>query len=160
LWADLGGEDAGKAWRAVRRLAATPAAAVPFLRGRLEPVRPAPAPLTRELVDDLDSRDFRRREAAARRLTELGVRAEAQLCEALRANLSAEQRRRIEELLRGLQGTPTVSVEQARELRAVTVLRLIGTAESRRLLRELAGGVEGARLTAEARAALEASGAR
>jgi hypothetical protein len=141
-------------------LAAEPGEAVPFLRGRMEPVRPAPAENTRALIADLDRRDFQKREAATRRLADLGVRAEGQLREALKTNPPAEQRRRIEELLDRVQGLPPLSPEDARGLRAVAVLRLAGTAEATRLLKELAGGVERARLTIEARAALEASGAR
>src|SRR5262249_34203475 len=37
-WNELADEDAAKAWQALRRLAAVPGEAVPFLRTRLEPV--------------------------------------------------------------------------------------------------------------------------
>jgi WD domain, G-beta repeat len=154
-WDELADEDAAKAWQALRRLAAVPGEAVPFLRTRLEPVKPAQAEETRALVADLDSEDFRRREEAARKLEALGARAEPALREALKGTPTAEQRRRIEGMLGRLEGASApASAAEVREVRAVAALRLAGTDEARRLLRELAGGVERARLTREARTAL------
>jgi RNA polymerase sigma factor (sigma-70 family) len=154
-WDELTDGDAARAWQALRRLAAVPGEAVPFLRTRLEPVKPAPPDQTRALVADLDSEDFRRREEAAGKLEALGVRAEPALRAALKGMPSAEQRRRIEGMLGRLEGASApASPAEVREVRAVAALRLAGTDEARRLLRELAGGVERARLTREARAAL------
>jgi hypothetical protein len=42
-----------------------------------------------------------------------------------------------------------------RDLRAVELLELIGSAEARRVLKTVAGGMPGARLTREARSALQ-----
>ena len=42
-----------------------------------------------------------------------------------------------------------------RDLRAVELLELIGSAEARRVLQTVAGGMPGARLTREARSALQ-----
>jgi hypothetical protein len=92
---------------------------------------------------------------AARKLESLGARAEPALREALKGTPSAEQRRRIEGMLGRLEGASApASAAEVREVRAVAALRLAGTDEARRLLRELAGGVERARLTREAWAAL------
>jgi hypothetical protein len=105
------------------------------------------------LLADLDSSEFRKREAAAARLRELGDRAGGALREALKAGPSLDKRRRLESLLRALEGPP--SGEALRELRAVAVLERVGTPEARGLLKELARGGADARLTREAKASVE-----
>jgi RNA polymerase sigma factor (sigma-70 family) len=152
---DLGGADAARAWQAVWRLADVPNEALPVLRARLKPSRPAPPETTRRLVADLDNDSFERREAAARRLRELGMGAEPALRAALQANPSAETRRRINALLASLdQGKRLVSAATAWEKRAVAVLERIGSAEARQILEGLADGIPAAPLTRQAKAAL------
>src|SRR5262249_24487092 len=80
---DLEGADAARAWRAVWRLADVPGEALTHLRARLKPHQPAPAETTRPLLEDLDSDSFTRREAATKRLKELGPLAEPALRAAL-----------------------------------------------------------------------------
>jgi hypothetical protein len=63
-------------------------------------------------------------------------------------------RRRAEALLDRLCG-PITDPEQRRAVRAVAVLEDAATADARKLLAKLAGGAPDARLTQEARAALE-----
>ena len=67
---------------------------------------------------------------------------------------SAEVRRRVEELLRKLDG-PMPSSGQLRDLRSVEVLEHIGTPEAKQVLQTLAKGAPEARLTQEAKASLE-----
>jgi RNA polymerase sigma factor (sigma-70 family) len=154
LWADLADGDAAKAWRAVWRMAEAPKDALPFLRERVKPYPTAPVDATRKLLADLDSDALARREAAVKRLKELGLQAEPALRAVLRAKPSLEQRRRIEPLLAALAEMPQVlSAEQLRQLRAVIVLERIGSPEARRLLEDAAKGPESARLTRQARAA-------
>src|SRR5262249_54989001 len=117
------------------------------------PVSPAPAATVRPLLADLDSDDFRKREAAVTRLRELGDRAGAALREAVKAKPPPEKRRRLEALLNALEGTPSGAA--LREVRAVAVLERVGTPEARGLLKELAGGAADARLTRDAKASLE-----
>jgi WD40 repeat protein len=153
LWDELAGPDAARAYAASWRLTDAPAPALPLLRKHLRPVTPAPAETVRPLLADLDSNDFRQREAAAARLRELGDRAGAALREAAKASPPPEKRRRLEALLKALERTPSGAA--LREVRAATVLERVGTAEARALLKELAGGVADARLTREAKASLE-----
>jgi WD40 repeat protein len=157
LWDDLASPDAARAYAASWQLTDVPKQTLPLLRKHLRPASPAPAEQVRALVADLDSNEFRKREAASARLRELGDGAKGALREALSANPSAEKRRRVELLLKALDGPPTG--EFLRVLRAVTVLERVGTPAAA-LLKELAGGDSAARLTHEAKASLERLGRR
>jgi WD40 repeat protein len=156
LWTDLAAADAATAWRAVWRLADAPNAVLPLLRARLKPAPIVPVQAMRKIVMDLDDDSFPRREAAVKRLTELRREAEPALRAALKAKPSLEQRRRIEELLAALPVVPPPPTrDELRQLRALIVLERIGSPEARRLLEEPAKGPQSARLTRQARAALE-----
>jgi RNA polymerase sigma factor (sigma-70 family) len=152
-WSDLAGEDAVKAYRAVWRLAAVPGQTVNWLRDRLQPAREVPADQLRAVIVDLDSNDFSQRQAASKRLASLADRAVPALRAALKGDLSAEQRRRIEEALASLAAVPPAKT--LRDLRAVEVLERIGTQEAKALLEKLAQGAPEARLTREAKASLQ-----
>jgi hypothetical protein len=153
LWTDLASEHAGHAYAAIWRLADDPAT-VAFLKERLRPVPPPSPDLLRSLLNDLDSDQFVVREAAERQLRNLGERAGSALREALKAKPSLEKRRRIEGLLASLEASTALWGEPLRGLRAVQVLERIGSAEARKVLEGLAGGVESARLKRDAKAAL------
>jgi hypothetical protein len=153
LWDELADADAGKAWRAGWRLVADPASSVPFLQKQ---TRPAVVDASRiaKLIAALDGDTFEGREEASRELAKLGDLAESALRKALAAKPSLEARRRLEELLDKL-NVPVTELEQMRSLRGVEVLEHIGSPEARRLLAELSKGTDGARLTRDAKAALE-----
>jgi WD40 repeat protein len=151
LWDDLADADAGKAWRAGWRLAADPAACVPFLQRRLRPAEVDTDRLVK-LLAALDGDDFDRREEASRELAKLGDLVGGDVRKALEGDPAPEARRRLAELAAKLD-RPVEDADQARALRGVEVLEHIGTAEARRLLDEIAKGAPGARLTREARAA-------
>lgn len=154
-WADLADADAVKAWEAVARLAEAPKEALPYLRERVKPYPTAAAGETRRLLADLDDEAFARREAATKRLRELGLRAEPALRAALKAKPSLETKRRIEPILASLREVPPApTTEELRQLRALIVLERIGSPEARRVLENVAHGPEPARLTRQARAAL------
>jgi len=154
-WSDLADTDAAKAWRAVGRLAEAPHATLAFLRSRIKPYPTAAADVTRQLLADLDSDSFEVREAAVKRLKELGLQAEPALRATLKAKPSLEQRQRIESLLAALvESPPPLVPEDLQQLRALIVLEHIGTPEARRLLEDAAKGPSSARLTRQARAAL------
>jgi WD40 repeat protein len=158
LWGDLTG-DAAPAYQAIRKLAAAPQQAVPFLHERLKPVPPLTA-ADRErlarLLADLDSDRFEVRQRAATELETLGEMAAPVLRKAL-TSPSAEVRRKVAALLAKVD-SPSPTPEQLRVLRAVEALEHAGTPEARRLLEALSRGAEGARLTREARLALERLG--
>ena len=82
-------------------------------------------------------------------LADLGPAAEAPLREALGRARSPEVRRRLERVLTGQEA------EHRRLGYAAEVLEMIGTKAARRLLADQANGAGGARLTREARAALD-----
>jgi hypothetical protein len=151
-WADLASADAGAGYAALWRLAAAPGAAVPFLRGRLTPVTQAGVEEISQAIVDLGSKVFAVRQRAFERLRGLGRTAAPELRAALRKEAPLEVRRRVEQLLDGLEHGP-VAGEWLRSVRALAVLEHAGTPEARQLLRELAGGARGAWLTEEARAA-------
>jgi hypothetical protein len=152
-WTHLAGDDAGRALAASSQLLDAPDQAVALLRDRLHPVKAPPPEDVRRLLAALDDPKFARREAAAKRLAELGELADGALRAALSGGPSPEVRRRIE----GLLAEPRrVQVpELRRSLRGVRVLESIGTAEAQRVLRELGQGAPESRLTREAKASLE-----
>jgi WD40 repeat protein len=154
-WADLASPDAAKGFAAVCRLCDDPKQSLPFLRERFRPVAPPPADEIRSLVNDLGSPQFKTRDAAEKALRSYGDRVESLLRDALKTNPPAEAKKRVEAILAGLDAAALPEGEVLRGVRAVWVLERIGTPDARRLLAELATGVEPARLTREAKSALE-----
>jgi hypothetical protein len=153
LWAKLA-DDPVSAHQALWALVDDPKTCCVLLRRRMGPAKDtADAVRVRRLVAQLDSEEFRQREAASRELAAMGELIEATLRSALTKAESAEVRRRLKDLLDKLKGTPTA--DDLRQLRAIHALELCCTAEARQLLRTLAGGASGARLTRDARTALE-----
>jgi RNA polymerase sigma factor (sigma-70 family) len=147
-WRDLGGADAAKAYAAVLALASDREGTAPFLKERLRPVAAAAPKRFARLVAELDSDRFEVRTKAKGGLAQLGPGAEPLVRKALAKPPSAEVRKALQELLGGLEAG------QLRSLRAVEALEALGTLAARELLRALAGGEPGARLTDEAQASL------
>jgi WD40 repeat protein len=152
-WKDLAGADAAAAFRATRLLAAVPERSLPLLREHLRAAPVADGKQINLWLSDLDSPEFAARERATRALERLGERAVPALERFLAGNASAEARRRAEPLVARLDG-PVRDPERLREVRALEVLEVVGSAEARQVLTTLAGGDPAARLTADARAAL------
>jgi WD40 repeat protein len=154
-WAELAGNDAAKAYQAIRSVSAAPKEAVPFLRERLKPV-PVLTPADRErfgrLVADLDSDEFEVRRQAEAALEKQAAALEPLLRQALAGKPKLEVRRRLERRLAPLEGW---SPNRLRQLRAVEALEYAGSNEAKRLLEELAGGAPDAWLTREAKASRE-----
>lgn len=151
-WTDLASDDARRAYGSIWRFTEAPEATVPFLRQHVKPATDDDLQAIRSLIVDLDSDEFSTREKASEQLAKLGALAEAALRQALEQKPPVEARRRMQFLLEKIdQQLPTG--ESLRLLRTVQVLENTG-AEGRRLLRELAGGAEGAWLTRAAQAAL------
>jgi WD40 repeat protein len=152
-WESLAKDDAAAAYRAGWELADRPKKTLPFLRDRLKPVPPADAKTVANHVEQLDASVFVDRETAERALTALGETAVTQLKEAVKGNLSPEQRSRIKRIIAAYDATgPTT--DWFRKQRAVAILERIATSESRKLLTDLAAGTPDAWLTQEAKASL------
>jgi WD40 repeat protein len=152
LWTDLGGSDAGKAYRALWKLAASEQG-VSLFRERLRPIAPFDAEKLSRLLADLDSPQFATRDRAARELEDAGECVVPGLRKVLSESPSPEVRRRVEELLDTITNRPP-SGETLRALRAVEALERVGSSEAKELLRVLARGAAEATLTREAQASL------
>jgi hypothetical protein len=113
----------------------------------------------RKLLIVLDSEEFAVRERARKALEGLGEEAEPLFRGALAGKPSAEVRKSLEELL-SQNHHVLGSGLTLRAVRAVEVLERIGTSAARGVLEELARGEAEARLTREAKAALERLAAR
>ena len=156
IWVGWIGNDddgAARAREGMRRMIASPQAAVAFLKAKAKPAPAADAKKVEQALADLDSGTFAVRETAMKDLEALGVLAAAALERKLKDNLSLEVRRRIETLLQRLDDR-TVTAEELRSVRTVAVLRAIGTSDARAILESLAQGGDGALLTVQARQAL------
>jgi WD40 repeat protein len=153
-WSELRDDSPKVGYRAIWRLVATGEQALAFLADSLQPIKPIDPRRVARLIDDLDNDDFQTRERALRELDQLGEAVVDKLRKALQAGPSLEQVRRIRKLLGQLAG-PVPSKEQLRAVRAVSILEHIGGAQAQKVLTRLAAGAAGARLTEEARAALE-----
>lgn len=144
VWDDLGSTTAADSYAAVCRAVAAGDATVAALKGRLKPIAPVDESKYAEWVKQLDAADFEVRERASRELAALGPGAEPLLRKTVATTSSAEVRKRAERLLAGC------AADQLRVGRALEVLEMIGSAQARRVLADLAGGVSGAWLTDEA----------
>ena len=103
-----------------------------------------------------DSPRFAEREAASKRLEELGRAAIMPLRQALKEKPSAEQVKRIETLLVELDPSGTrPRGDDLRAVRAVAVLEMCGTEEARELLSQWAERGPSPRLADEAARAVE-----
>jgi WD40 repeat protein len=152
-WTALAGDDAKQAHAAIWGLIAAPEQALPLLRDHLHSATAPPAEKLKQLLADLDSDEFAARSAASKALAEMEKLAEPAMREALKQDIGPEQRRRLEKLL----GISLIvrSPEKLRDLRALEVLEQIGTPEARQLLETMAKGAPEARVTRQAKAALE-----
>lgn len=157
-WAELAGDDAGKAYRAVWTLAAAADQSLPYLRRHLRPapcLNPEQEKDAKKLIRELDDRKFPIRQKATAELARFDEAVAPLLREALLGAppLSLDARRRVLQLLDDI-ANPIASPERMRAVRAIEVLESIGTPAARELLRELAAGLPGAKLTVEAEGAL------
>jgi WD40 repeat protein len=153
LWADLGGADAAKAYRAVAALSAGGPQAVAFLKQRLRPAAPPDRERLARLLKGLDGKRYADRDRAMRELAALGELARPALEGLLTKQPPLELRKRVETLLEGMRGSVT-SPEELRALRGIEALERIGNPAACAVLQTLAEGAAGHRVTEEARAAL------
>jgi hypothetical protein len=125
---------------------------VPFLRQHLQPAQPIPIQRLQEFLADLDSSQFKTRQAAFRELAALGEQAEPAIRGLLARGPSAEVRNRLDALL--ARARTIEDPELLRSVRALEVLEQIGTSATREILQKLAEGAAEARLTREAKESL------
>jgi WD40 repeat protein len=154
LWADLAGDDAARAHRSLWALAADPERAVPLLRQHLRAAAPVDEKVVRRLIADLESNDFATRERATEQLRDLDDLAESIFRQVMAGKPPAETRRRLGQLVAELEGSVGFP-EAVRTVRAVELLERCGTSAARQLLQALAAGAPAARMTREAKAALQ-----
>jgi WD40 repeat protein len=156
LWSDLASPDAARAFAAIRKLCTSPDQAVRLIQERVRPATTADPKRLAGLLADLHSERFERRRQAESELAGLGELAAPALRRALADEPPLGLRQRLERLLR-LSGQ-ALPAGQLRELRAVEVLELLGSAAARQVLRSLADGVPGTRLSRQAGSASQRLG--
>jgi hypothetical protein len=152
LWLQLGQEETLQAYKAMRRLAASPRQALAFLRDRLQPAADRKEDIT-AWVSQLDHARFAVRQKAEAALLAVGEEAVPQLREALKAPPSAEARMRLESLLTKIQQARVPDPVTRRLLWSVELLAQLGSPQARQLLDRLARGSPDAWVTREAKAA-------
>lgn len=150
LWQELQSSDAALAYRALWRLASAGEPTISHVTKHLQPVRAANAASVGRLLIDLNDSQYAVREKAARELETLGEAVVPYLRDKLAAPLpSLEVRRRLERLLEKVAEITPLT------MRAIEILERMNTPSAEGLLKSLAEGVREARLTQEARAALD-----
>lgn len=136
-WSEMADDDAGKAYSAMQHLSRGGDAVVEFLAMKLTSTEPAANQRLIALIAALDADAFAEREAARKALAELGEAAAPALQRALRETQSAEVRNRVEVLLAELKQVKAGG-QAIRQLRAVEVLRMIGSARAAEVLERVA----------------------
>lgn len=152
LWDDLAAVKGSRGYQAVLALAQAPKDAVALLQKHLRPTTPEEMAKVRKLIGNLGDARFSVRTKAQLELEKLGELALPGLEKALAAPPTLETRLRVEIIRKKLIDTPPPPA-QMQQLRALTVLEMIATAEAESLLDALARGEPESWLTQEARAA-------
>jgi hypothetical protein len=106
------------------------------------------------LLTELDDNDFAVREQAQRALESAGESVMPELRQALTQTTSAEARRRLDGMIEKMERTVPAG-KRLQALRGIEVLEQIRTPEARALLKLLAEGAPGTRVTREANGSLD-----
>jgi WD40 repeat protein len=152
-WERLADPDPEKAWPAMGKLAGSPAEAVEVIRQHIRAVPRLSDKALARIFRDLNSEEFKDREAASKELDRLGPPAVPRVKAELAERLPAEVKRRLEVFL-AEHDRESPSPDELRALRAAGVLEAVATPAARKVLGELAGGEPTARRTQEAAGAL------
>jgi WD40 repeat protein len=153
-WKALANRHARPAKAGIQALVRRARSSVPYIRSRLQPVRPVSESGLGKLIRSLESDQFRTRQSAMRELRLLGELAGPALENAARGKLSAQARRSVQQLLKDAYRL-VAHPEMLRDFRAVEALEQIGSAPAQGVLRSLAQGAPAAWLTRQARASLQ-----
>jgi WD40 repeat protein len=161
IWADLAA-DAPNAYRAIRKLAAYPKQATPWLAEHLRSSPLCGPKQIEQWIAELNHDRFAVREKARAELEKWGDWAERALRQARAGQPELEARRRVDDLLEKLQTRPELitSPEWLRALRVLETLERIDTPATRHVFEMLAKGPPDAWLTQEAQAARERAAQR
>jgi WD40 repeat protein len=154
-WDDLASAEPRVAQDAVWALVNDPAKAIALLCERLKPAAAIADAALAPLLVDLAGDNFARRDAAFRRLRDLGHVVEKPLEAALPRATNSEQTRRLKALLDECRDDGLMNADERRALRAIQALGQIGTPAAGALLESWSKGADAAILTREAKAALE-----
>ncbi|MBI3410119.1 MAG: hypothetical protein HY040_17390 [Planctomycetes bacterium] len=156
IWADLSQKDAKTPYEGLVRMLAHAEPTLDFLRKNLTPAKASEVSVQEvdKLVGDLDAEKFLVRAKATKTLEHLGPVAAEALKNVLKGQPNLEQQRRIELLLEKLERAVLTS-DELRAVRAVEALEKIGTQPARELLQTLSTGAAHAKLTQEAKTALD-----
>jgi WD40 repeat protein len=157
LGADLAGDDAKRAFRAMAELSRTPDSTVRWLRDRGRPDTGVRARQIRKLIEKLSSDRFQERQRATIELGRLAATAEPILREVLAREQGLEEQRRLKGVLQQVSRRLPPGTEVF-PFRAVELLERLATPQARQLLQHLSGGASDAWLTCEAQVALHRLG--
>jgi len=136
LWKELAGDDAKAADAAAWKLAAGEDTAINFVLERIATIRMPDAEQIRGLVAQLDNDQFAKREAASRKLAELGPVIEGELSK-YAGRGSAEARRRIASLLERFQASAASDPRARQRQGAIAVLERNASPKAIEALRKL-----------------------
>jgi HEAT repeat protein len=135
-------------------LAAAPKDSIPFLKNCLKPIASPSRKRIAQLIANLASDDFDRRDEASKELEYLRETAASALKIAAQNSTDLEVRRRAEHTLKQISSFK-VSRTLLREFRALEALEQMGTNEAGLLIQNLAKGASEVRLTQDAIATLK-----
>jgi WD40 repeat protein len=152
LWDDLAADDGAKAFRAIWSLVSQGKRSMELLESKIKPMPPPDEHKLAQMIADLDNDLFSVRDKASMELANFGSTVEKYLRDARSKNPSPEVVRRIDELLNRISQPP--QGKELHLLRGIQVIESIGGDEAKRLLRRIAEGEPGGRLTAEAQKSL------
>ena len=149
-WNQLTNFQAAHAEPARWRLLEHPEETLRFLKQQLPPTPPLDQAQVRHWIAELNAGDYRQRERASGELRSWGRR----VLKYLRASgdQSAETRRRLVAIIQEIEAGPTA--EERRQIRALEIAELIGTADAWSLIESWAKGEKDSVLTDEAAKAL------
>jgi WD40 repeat protein len=150
-WTALAGDNARFAYSAVWQLGNQREATTSFLHQKLMAAKPVDKEHVQKLINGLASDKFTVRNAAALELEKMREQVESALKKAAKDASSLEYRRRIDLLLRRIEGSP----ERQRIARCIHVLEIISTQQAMALLEILAKGCPEAWITQEAQSTLK-----
>lgn len=154
MWDEVANEDAFRSYRAQRFMAADAERGLALLEKRVKPVPAGDAARLGQLIQDLQSQNNSARRKA---MAEIRKHGEAGLGALLQVGEDQRQTQAMNVMIMKLE-KQLASPDRQRAIKSVRVLERIGTDAARSFLDKLAKGAPGARLTTDAKAALDRMG--